>query len=246
VTLKKRLQFLLSAMGYAAASGTGLRRDQVPEMKWLRLKDDGEHGLEYLTLVEYKRLRSELQERGRRYCDLAFWTGMHLSDLFRARMCHLEPTYVWADAKGEEIHRGRWWRVNTKNRRAIDAWMPMEPEFQVIATEWAAMGWSADTLITGEMSNLCTRITNAAKRAGITQPVKRNLTFRRSHATLLASRGYVPEYIRAILAHEGEMQVTVQDELVRVKTARPTTATRHYLRPSDDLLKNSVKQRNSM
>jgi integrase len=235
VTIKKRFTFLIAAMKYAAARKVCQRGD-VPDMP--RMTDDGQRGQRVLPLSEYRELRLALPERFRQFADLSYWTGFHALDVQIMTRGMLNPDYVWTDADGKEIRRGRYLRKNHKNKHCEPAWLPMEPEFREVAIEMLREPGSPDAPLLGHVWSLSKAFTAACDRAGIAR-VKPSQDLRRSFASMLASRGYSMEYIRQAQGHEGAAQF--DDAGTFRGAAKPTMDTRHYLRLTDDLIANELK-----
>jgi integrase len=244
VTLRKRIGYGLAALGYAAARGL-IDPQLIPQIKWLKLRDDGTRGKVFLTVAQYEDFRAEIPEgRFRRFADLGFWTGHHSRDIRTMRKDHLDPNFVWRDDRGKEIGRGRYWRRNHKNKRVFETWFPMEPEFRLIVLGWFKEfpHWRDNSAVVAKTYNMAPVFNAAAERARVPR-VKPNLDLRRSFATMLAARGYPNEYVRQALGHEGEISTKGAGEKVAVETLKPSTATRHYLRPSPDLMKHAISKR---
>lgn len=263
VTLKKRLNFLIASMKYAAARGL-IEPMRIPDMKWLKLKDDGRHCETFLTVPQFVDFRAQLG--GERYsfpthgtrgkqspqaagryqlaADIMFWTGHHPHDVQTMVWTHLDVNYVWRDHEDKEISRGRYLRRNNKNKRIEEpTWFPMEPEFRetILAIQTANKNdpdFFGAHAIVGRLSGFKKAFAAAAHKAGVPEVTPNDL--RRSFGTMLASRGYPYEYVRLALGHEGEVTVNVEKGHAQVVTKRPTTLTRHYLRPSPELLTNAV------
>lgn len=241
VTIRRRLRTLRAALLYAAD------RDLLTHMQVFRMPpqlfDDGRRREAFHTVEQFTRFREFLHERAQRTADLLFWTGHHISDVRRMRRWMLDPDFVWKDDQGRELARGRYWRVNTKNRRCQPAWFPMEPELRALAIGWLAQhhGWKHDSTVAGRVWSLHRAFAAAADRAQL--PRVAPIDLRRSYASMLASRfPEVPDYIRMALGHECPAVVTPGEALVRT-AKRPTTATAHYLRPTGDMLRATVKRR---
>lgn len=260
VTLKKRISFLTAALHYAAARGH-IDPIRVPDMKWLKLRDDGEHRTTFYTVAQFEHFRTQLggdryefpsrgtrgmqsPEKAGRYQlagDIIFWTGHHTADVQKMLWTHLDLDYVWIDHLGAEMARGRYFRINSKNekRRVDPAWFPMEPEFRellvALQERYGRKSEFADpTAVVGRISGLGKAMAAAARKAGL--PEASPIDLRRSFATMLASRGYPNDYIRLAMGHLGEVTVDIKGAVAKVKTARPSTLTRHYLRPSPELM----------
>lgn len=234
VTIRRRFRFWRAAAKYAAQRGV-LPWSAIPTLPpWL--KNDGVRCEDYYTPAQFAGFRMALPpDRFRRYADLGMWTGLHTHDLIRTQRWMLQPDHIFEGAD----QRGRWWRRNHKNKRSVDAWIPMEPELRDLAIEWMRQPGEPKDFIVGSVSNLRRYFHIAAMRAEV--PVIRpNLGLRASHATLLLARGYSYEYVRLVLGHEGETRSVSRadgESDPRPFTARPSVLSRHYLRSSPETLR---------
>lgn len=236
VTVRKRFVFLLAAMKLAAARGV-IRLDQVPPLP--KIASDSKRRERFLTLTEYQQLRLALCGRMRVLIDLAFWTGHHRYDLWTMQRWQIEPDYVWKDNDGKEVWRGRFWRKNTKNRRCVPCWVPLEPESLGPMREALADGGSPDGLIIGRVCNYARSLRAACDRIEI--PLVSLMAMRHSIATLILERTQDYEYTRLVLAHEGHVRATPDHRYVG--TGNPSTLTRHYASPSPSTMVAGVLRR---
>jgi hypothetical protein len=228
VTMKKRFSFWRSAVMLAAKRKL-VSKDAIPDLP-PDLLNDAAKMEDHYTPAEFRQFALAVPPgRFRRLAHLSMLTGMHTIDLDETARRHFEPDFVWA---GSEL-RGRWLRRCTKNvRRGVRAcWCPMEPELREMAIEWLSQPGDPDHLIVGPLYNVDRTFEAAAARAGLPK-IRKNLGFRASHAAMLLARGYNYEYVRIILGHVGEVSAeTIEGHLV-ARAKRPTTLSRHYLRPS--------------
>jgi integrase len=244
VTLRKRLRFLVQVMGHAVAEGT-LSPMDIPDLKWLKLRDDSERGDTFHTVDQFWRMHANIKKpRYRQAHMLLFWTGMHPYDLRRTKWTEYEPDYVWTDDKGTEIGHGRYWRLNHKNKRCQPAWVPMEPEFRQLMKEHMAARTGAhaqweNATVVGKIFNLHREFAQACDAARVPRVGPNDL--RRSFATMLVARGWDYEYVRQLMGHEGEMHAKQKEGSIKVETSKPSTLTRHYLRPSGELFTRALK-----
>lgn len=238
VTIKRRFVLWRAAVKYAVLRGVCGPECKVDLPPWLR--NDTVRQTDFYTLDQFAGFRVHLPEgRFRRFADLGFWTGQHTRDLCTMELRMLDPVYEWTDGTGAVVSRGRWWRRNHKNRKAVAGWIPMEPELLDLSLEWLGERAAPEALLVGRLNNVNRHFQAAAARAGL-RPVRPCLGLRSAHSTLLAARGYPYEYIRQVLAHEGEISGN-QDRVVTAK--RPSILTRHYLRPSPDLMVAALRGR---
>lgn len=238
VTIGKRYDFLVAACKYAAGRKI-VGKDDVPLAP--TLPDDSSRGGHVLTVLEQQAFRLGLVDRFRRFCDAGFWTGQHTRDLFDQRISMLEPDHVWLDpATGEELWRGRWLRRNHKNVRCQDTWLPMEPEFRELATEWVREASTTHSLVVGKLWCVKKHFDAASDRLGMDR-VRANLDMRSSFASMLAARGYSLEYIRQAQGHEGAPQFDNANTFQGAQ--KPTVGTRHYLRLTSDLIIRELRRR---
>lgn len=230
VTIKRRLRFYLAAVRYAAQRGL-IAKEKIPDLPpWL--KEDGVKCTDYYTVAQYQAFRLALPPgRMRRFADLGMWTAMHTLDLAATERWMLQPDHDW---EGTET-KGAWWRRNRKNRRCQPCWIPMERELRELAVEWLAERGDPKALVVGPVNNLRRTFQFAAHRADVAA-IRPNLGLRASHATLLMAREYPYEYVRQVLGHEGQVG-PAKDGGPGISTARPSTLTRHYMRPSPELLR---------
>lgn len=228
-TLKKRFTFLRAACTYAWERGIIDKPVRVP-----RIKTDSKPRTRVLSLAEWRALREHLIGRARRFFDLAFLTGMHSSDIFRLKRSHLDPDHVWRDEDGHEIGRGRWWRMNTKNKKCVACWLPMEPELLELSREILAEPLPPNALIVGRVHGLAKSFHAAADRAQA--PRWCPLDLRRSFASLLMSRGHGDHYMRMALGHEG-LGAGIPDR----ESQRPSILSRHYLRVTEDVVRSELR-----
>lgn len=246
VTLRKRLRMLRAAFGYAADRGL-MMHAQIPRLP-PQLCDDGERGATFYTPEEFERFIAEVpSERARRYFQIGFWTGHHTHDIRSMLRWMVDPDYEWIGLNGEVLARGRYWRRNHKNKRCEPAWVPMEPEFRTLVLAWIAANprWGDNDRLTGpgRCWGMCKTARLAASRAGL-EYVTPNLGMRRSFATMLASRyPDMPEYLRQLMGHEGEMVIRKAERGHAASTNRPSMLTSHYLRASKDLMLAAVAAR---
>lgn len=240
VTLRKRLRMLRAALSYAHDHGLVDRVPRLPP----QLYDDGKRGTDFYTVDQFALFAAAIPEGpGRRFHELGFWTGLHSFDVRRYERQWLDPDYAWLGDDGAIVGRGRYWRVNHKNRRCVGVWLPMEPEFRALALRWLEENphWQDTSRVVGRVWPRQTGA-KAAAETGL-HYVTPNTGMRRSFATMLASRDYPPEYIRQALGHEGEAWIDRQHGAApSVKTTRPTTATSHYLRPSPDMIRRILSR----
>ncbi len=238
VTIRRRLRFWRSAVKYAIQRRV-LPKDSMSDLPpWLI--DDSVRCGDYYTAEQFAQFRLAVPPgRFRRFAELAMWTGMHTLDVTSMSREHLEPDYMW---EGTEV-RGRWWRRNNKNAsprrptKIAPCWVPMEPELRELSCEWLGSRGPADQQLVGPLNNLRRTFHEAAARAGL-PTIRPNLGLRSSHATLLLSRGYSYEYVRIVLGHVGEVKGEQVGEQLRAVTAkRPSTLSRHYLRPSPETMR---------
>jgi hypothetical protein len=242
VTLRKRIRMFRAALSLQLDRGNIERLWKMPR----QLTDDGQRGQDFYTVAEYAKFRQEVPEgRYRRFFDLGFWTGHHAYDVKRFTRAMLDPDYAWRDEQGEQIRAGAYLRQNHKNRRAVEIWFPAEPEFRGIVSEWILSNpqWGERSVVVGRIAGVSKVAHQAAERAGL-HYVTPNRGLRRSFATMLASRGYDHEYIRQAMAHEGRIWTERESAQAspKVHTARPTTDTAHYCRPSSEFLINGIRR----
>lgn len=247
VTLRKRIRMFRAALGLQLDRGNIDRLWKMPR----QLHDDGQRGQDFYTVAEFGRFIAEVPDgRYRRFFQLGFWTGHHSYDVKRVSRGTLDPEYAWRDETGAQIRAGAYRRRNHKNRRCVEVWFPMEPEFRSISAEWLSdhSEWSDRSAIVGKVAGVSKAAKQAADKAGL-HYVTPNRGLRRSFATMLASRGYDTEYIRQAMAHEGRVWVQRENESghgtqasPRAETGRPTTDTAHYMRPSSEFLVNAIRR----
>jgi len=246
VTLQKRIRFLMAALHYAAARGL-IDPVRVPDMKWLKLRNDGDHRRAYLTVAQFEKFRERISsKRHRLAADIFFWTGHHTADVRTFQRRHLDPAHAWTDSEGHPVARGRYLRRNQKNPRCEPVWFPMEEEFREIIIE--AMSERSgvhdhyeNALIVGKIWGLSKAFSTAADEAKV--PRVSPIDLRRSFATMLSSRGYPNEYIRQAMGHEGDVTINVENTVAKVAVSRPTTLNRHYLRPSPEMITDAIRRR---
>lgn len=237
VTIKRRLRFWRAAMVYAAKRGV-VAWEAVPELPpWL--KDDRKVHSDFYTPAQFAAFRLALPPGPtRRWADIAFWSGMHSYDIVRMRRQDIEPGFAWEGS----AERGRFLRRNHKNRRCEPTWIPCESEFAALADEWLKERGRPDEMLVGRVWNLRRSFQLAASRADL-PPVRPNLGLRASYSTMLLSRGHSYEFVRLALGHAGEVRANVGiDGVARASTGRPTTLTRHYLRPNPEILRPQAKR----
>lgn len=236
VTVKKRLVFLRAVLKYAHARGL---LEHVPALP--RLKNDGEARTTLHTVEQWQVFRSYVPPgRFRKFYDLGFWTLHHTHDLFSMERWMLAPDRPYHDEAGNELGRGCFWRRNHKNRRCQGCWVPMQPELKLLARD-ILFDVPAIVIqpIIGRLWNVRRTLHMAADRAmadGHDIPRISPIDLRRSGASMLSGRGYPTEAVRIILGHEGGDSRTQGGE-----STQPSTATRHYMRPTPALL--APKQR---
>lgn len=235
VTLKKRLVFLRAAFKLAAKRRI-ISRDLIPDLP--DLPNDSRRRNRHLSSAQLPEFCGHLSPRFARLARLAFGTGMHALDLWTTTLDHLDPHYVWRDGDGGELGRGRWWRRNHKNRRCVPTWIPMEPELRELALELRAdPSLTPKSLVCGRIWGVARAFAAASDRMGI--PRVALIDLRHSFATLLLGRDYSYEYVRIAMGHEGEIQADGGDRYAGTK--RPSTLSRHYAHPSDDLLTRRMR-----
>lgn len=231
VTIKRRLIFLRACLKYAQARGILVTLPMLPTKA---LRDDGERRKAFHTPEQFAVFREQIVPGARRwFCDLGFWTGHHSSDLFTMTCDMFELDEPFEDASGEAIALGRYLRRNHKNPRCQPLWLPLEPEARAALIEirdGMGSGWRKGAPITGRVWGIHRTMRAAADRAEL--PRVSPIDLRRSFASMLIARGYPAEYVRHALGHEGENSRTQGGE-----SKRPTTASRHYMQFSPDLVK---------
>jgi integrase len=221
VTIKKRLMFLRMCCRYAVQRGVA---KEVPQLPLRKLRSDSRPRESFLTPEQFASFVVALPEGGRaqRFAVLAFWTGMHSSDLYRLPVEHLAPHEAFEVADDEHV-TGKWLRTNTKNVRSKPIWLPMEPELRAWVLAWQRESWwrPGAYVTEGRVWALHRSFAAAADRAGV--PRVAPIDLRRSFATMLTARGYADAYVRFALGHAGRFDPHTS------RVQRPTTAERHYV-----------------
>jgi hypothetical protein len=237
VTIKKRFWHLRAAIKYAAGRKI-IKRDEVPDLPFI--KNDGRPGQRALGVAEFNRLRLAMCGRFRTYADLAMWTGHHSTDIWTFARWMLDPLYEWKDDDGNVIARGRFWRRNHKYPSCKPCWIPMEEELQKAATEILAEPGSTESLILGRVWGLSKAFNSASDRCEMPR-VCPSRDLRRSFASMLAARGYTESYIRIAQGHAGSPEFAIDGTFIGAR--RPTVDTRHYIRPTNEMMVNAIKGR---
>lgn len=235
VTLKKRLVFLRACLKLAK------RRKllgEVPEVP--RLQDDSERKTDLHTVAQWQIARQLLPAGPfRRFYDLGFWTGHHLADLFTMERWMLDPAREVVNGAGQVVAKGMFLRRNTKNRKhkIAPVWIPMQPELKLVLPEILEGVRPNETgLVIGRIWNVRRTLHVACDRAlaaGHDIPRVSPIDLRRSFGSMMAERHYSLHFIRIALGHLGEREPSG-------RTAKPTTATRHYLHATPELISSGV------
>lgn len=230
ITIIKRLRYWRAAAKYAQQRGIVSKDYVIPEVPpWL--KAGGKRCTDAYTPLQFKAFRLAIAPgRHRRFADFGMWTGQHTRDLITMTRGMLEPDFEWLGELGEVLHVGRWWRRNHKNTRAQATWVPMEDELRAVAQDYLREPGAPDGLLIGRVNNLRRTFHAAADRSELPR-IRPNLGLRSSHSNMLLARGWPYEYVRQVLAHEGEVHGEVTPDGVRAATSkRASTLSRHYLR----------------
>lgn len=193
VSLKKRFEFLVRVLKYAANREL-IDRARIPELP--QLENDGVSRNAHHTYSQYLLFRVAVPSiRHRAYYDLGWWTGMRRQDLESTRKEDVDVYTPFADDKGKVISMGRFRVRNHKRRKFIPYFIPMEPEFRRCMLEFFERNpMSAEDLVTGKFSKPQRWMDPSAIRAGV--PRISPHSFRHSRLTYLDSIGVHPEDAR--------------------------------------------------
>lgn len=242
ITMRRRFQFLLWVLRFA--HGRGLL-DRVPMLP--KLRNDGKAISRLHTVAEWEVFRRYLPAGPfRKFYDLAFWTLQHGPDLMSMERWMLDPGRVVLDEAGHELARGAYWRRNQKNNnpatkrsRCEPCWVPCQPELARLIPELLeGVPERRDGLIVGKLWNLQRTLNMAQNRAvadghDIGRITPRDL--RRSGASMLVARGYLPEAVRIILGHTGQFRAPGEGEALSRLAGATTVATKHYFHATPQL-----------
>lgn len=241
VTIKKRLALFRRALRLAQQRGL---LAAVPDMP--RLRNDSEDKMAFQTPEQWEVLRGYLPPQGghRRLYDLGFWTGMRLGNLFKLRRDDFDLYRPVIDGAGTKVATGMYQRHSDKNGVA-PVWLPMQPELALVAREMLIdVPGPGPTLLVGKLWNVRRTFHAAADRAiadghlDMTKVSPNDL--RRSFATMLEGRGYLPGFVRIALGHKGGVPVDFS-QTGRL-AARATVLETHYLRNSPALISSGVSR----
>ena len=193
VSLKKRFEFLVRVLKYAANREL-IDRARIPELP--QLENDGVSRNAHHTYSQYLAFRAAVpSSRHRAYYDLGWWSGMHRKDLESTRKEDVDVYTPFTDEKGKIISMGRFRVRNHKRKKFIPYWIPMEPEFRQCMKEfYESFPLTVEDLITGKFAHPQRWMSSAAVRAGV--PRISPHSFRHSRLTYLESIGVHPEDAR--------------------------------------------------
>lgn len=193
VSLKKRFEFLVRVLKYAANREL-VDRARIPEMP--QLENDGVSKEAHHTYSQYLLFRAVVPSpRHRIYYDLGWWTGMRRADLETTRKEDVNPYRPFTEEDGKMISMGCFRVRNQKRRKFSSYWIPMEPDFRRCVLEFYEQNsLGAEDLITGKFAHPQRWMSSAAIRAGV--PRISPHSFRHSRLTYLDSIGVHPEDAR--------------------------------------------------
>lgn len=220
VTIKKKLEFLLRVLKFAANREL-IERSRIPELP--QLANDGVPKNAFHTYDQYKRFRAALPTpRHRIYSDVGWWTGMRREDLETTIKEWVDPWRPFTDERGKTISIGCFWLRNTKRRNFTPYWVPMDEEFKRCVKEfYEAFPMAASDLITGKFSKPARWMDPASLRSGTPRITPH--CWRRSRQTYLESKG-----------------VALSDIAYAVGAASTGVMKAHYLRPTPSTLRRLI------
>lgn len=229
-TIKKRFVFLHKVMTEA----TG-RRCLVEMPMFPKLRCDGRARKRIHTQLQFEAMRAKLDEPWQTWATIGWYTGMHTYDLNRARERWFKLDEPYRSTSGEVIAPGQWLRHNHKTDAEDEdlVWLPMDQGLHDWLSARVARGAPPDK-VCGRFWKAPARIGLACEQAEV--PRISPIDLRRSRASIWSAEGRSDEWIRIALGHKGHGWTGPDGEGRQRKALRPTIRTRHYYRPTVELI----------
>lgn len=225
VTVKKRLILLHRAFSDAEARGLIAACPKFP-----KLHDDGAPGKRIHTPEQFAAMRAQLKEPWSTWVTVAWHTAMRPFDVNRAREHWFDPHTPFRSSSGTVAAPGSWLRHAHKtdpDDRDL-CWLPMEQEFADWMASRTVRGGGPNARMWRPWWKAVARMALACERAGV--PRISPIDLRRSRASIWVVEGKSDEWIRVALGHAGYSRADGS------QAGRPTIRSRHYYRPTADLL----------
>lgn len=169
---------------------------------------------------------------------------MRLANLFKLRREDLDLYRPVKDGAGNTVATGMYQRHSQKNG-VPPVWLPFQPEAAIVAREMLIdVPGPGPTLLVGKLWNVRRTFHAAADRAiadgHLDMPKVSPNDLRRSFASMLEGRGYLPGFIRISLGHKGA--VPSDSSITGRLAARATVLETNYLRATPALVSSGVSR----